>query len=446
MCLLGVRITRVGTASGAAERGAALRRSRQRRLRARWEAFCNLTIQCPPAFCRAVVRKSALRGQLEARATGERERERDGSDRRGCWVWRAMSTTMEADREQMIEKVKKSPPPRWIELAEEEEDEEEATKAPPPRWIDLAEEENEKTLVRTPTVSGRRSTLSLKEHPKVVGFHASRFATEWGSRGLQDAIAADGKELQKFATVCRQSVAQLATDVHAHHALRAALKLLVDRRPLPCPFSEPLLEEVLSAVDVLAKQRYGCRVVIAAVAYDGGSPAATRLVDVLLQDTAALMFCRFGAHSLQAAVWHRGSGSRRGLEAVSLALQEALPECRQAWSLSCIEAGLEQRLPGLAMAVACSDFVVRGQGPRKAAKLGVLRWVMRDVDAREALLNRLDDHRADCAPWLVIGEMLGRAPVTYVDRACATKRCRTNQRRPEKSHGSKHDLAVLQHF
>ena len=282
------------------------------------------------------------------------------------------------------------------------------------RWSEISDEEEEMSEEK-PSM-GRRSSKCAREPPVVLGFDAMSFATEWGSRWVQETIERSPADLQRFASVCRGKVEQLATDVHAHHALRAALRLLARRRR-PCPFSEPLIEELSPR---LARHVYGCRVVIAALAYDGGSRAAARLADDVLREAGTLVLHRFGAHCLQAALWHRSCGSRCGLEAASAALREALSRCRQPWSLSCVETGLEVRLPGLAAAVALSEVASRGRG--SAARVGVLRWVMRDVEARDMLLARLNG--AGCAPWLIIGELLGRAPRTYVERASASKRGR----------------------
>ena len=287
-----------------------------------------------------------------------------------------------------------------------------------PRWVELSEEDAVETMVAAAVPRGRSNTRSSKTPPKLLGFDPSAFATEQGSRRLQDSMLNDVWELHKFATVCRLAVLRLATDVHANHALRRALQLLLDR-PLPCPFSEPLLQEVEAAVGVLATHKYGGRVVIAAAAYDGASPSGTRLVDALLQDAAALALNKYGAHSLQAAMWHRGSGSRRGLEATALALQSVLPKCEAPFALSCLETGLELRLPGLAMAVARSPLLTRAG--KDHAKRNVLRWVMQDEKARATLLQGIDPS-VGYGPWLVIGDMPGCRPGSYLERKSMSKR------------------------
>ena len=282
-------------------------------------------------------------------------------------------------------------------------------------WADLTDEDEE---VRPSDAAGllhRRNPKAFKEGPPVLcGFAPSSFATEWGSRWVQERLVASSTDLKLFATVCRHKADQLAMDVHAHHALRKALQLLAEWR-LSCPFSEPILAELSPK---LATHVFGCRVIVAAAAFDGRSAAATQLVDEVLQQAAKLVLHHYGSYALQAAVWHRAAGSRRGFESVSQAMQAALPLCRKPWSLACMETSLEVQLPGLAMAAALSEVVP--DGPGAAPRLGVLRWVMRDPEARPVLLARLSDRGH--APWLIIGEMLGRKPSTYQERLCHRKK------------------------
>ena len=266
---------------------------------------------------------------------------------------------------------------------------------------------------QSPIGKGRRGPRCTKAPPIVMGFEALSFSTEWGSRWVQSRFG-DAKELQTFAVSCRGRVLEIATDVHAHHALRRALELLRGRAS-PCPFSEPLLEEIKKVAATLVKDRYGCRVAIAATTYDGVSSAATAFVDELLEQAISLAPHFFGTHVLQAAMWHRSMWDRNGLDSASAALQQLLPTCWSAWFLACVETGLELRLDGLAKAAAKTlDNCVL------IRKSDVLRWIMRDAEARQTLMTRMDGlkkcHRRQ--PWLLIGEMIDRRPKTYLERAC----------------------------